>query len=155
MGTCEHEPSVPAVIAAQRGEQAQRKDPVLVEKVGTEAEQQALAQGLVLLLAQGDRKSRLTGGAVVETWRHDCDSLLLDECIIEQLATRMRGEDYDPLGGRHAAAACSSVFPPRVRIGEIADVAIGDEIELAEHQMLAECERERYIPGRECLLGPV
>ncbi len=130
--------------------------PVLVAEVGAEAEQEAVVEHFAALIAPArPGVVRSASAAVVEPGRHDPDAPVLDERVGEQLAPRVIGEHDHPLGGREAVAAGAAIVLPGVGVGEVAGVAVRDQVELAEHEALAERQRERYIARRKRLLRAV
>ena len=86
---------------------------------------------------------------MVQAGRYDSDAPLLDECIREQFSEGVIGEDDHALGGRKTVAAGAAVVLRGVGVAEIAGVAIGDHVELAEHEPLAERQGEGNVAGRE------
>ena len=152
----EHERSPPVVTLVQGGEHTQREHSVLVLVVGAEAEQEArlcLRGGLIAGSAvwrpriQCGRHARLLIGTVIQTGRHHPDPLGVDKHVGEQLAARVLGEDDDSLRREHAVAARAPVILPCAGVGEVAGVAVGDQVQLAEHDPLPEPPREGDIAG--------
>ncbi len=70
---------------------------------------------------------------------------LLDERVGQQLLARVLGEDDDALGRREAVAARRAVVLPGCRAVEVARVAVGDQVELAEHEALSQRQRQRDV----------
>ena len=140
---------------AQRGEQAQRKDPVLVAEVGAQAQQEAVVTCGRSPLAADPRPGSGAAArrrAVVEPRRDHADTRALDQRVGDELLARVLGEHHDALGRRQAVAAGGAIVLPAVGVGEVAGVAIGDQVELADHEALAERQRELYVAWREGLL---
>ena len=133
---------------AQPGRQLERKRPVLVRVVGSHARRNGSSRSPMpagLLTGAPARSARSTPG------RTTLARAGVDQVLTGRVAERVVREEQHLVRRLEGDARRAHVPVPVLRRGEVARVVVGDQIELGDHEAIAERAQQKQVIDREDL----